>query len=116
MKGGLPHKSEQEAALREAQECLEAMKREGFQLDGFNLLSVVASPRTGMSSHSTHPSSRHGNSASTSPIKESSKPLATTTSPLPQAPSLEITTTTAQESDMFTDAFSTLGNTLTQVT
>ena len=33
MKGGLPHKSEQEAALREAQECLEAMKREGFQLD-----------------------------------------------------------------------------------
>lgn len=115
MKGGLPQKSEKEVALREAQECLEAMRREGFQLDGFNLLSVVASPRTGMSTHSTHPSSRHGNSATTSPIKESSKPLATPTSPLPQAPSLE-TTTTAQESDMFTDAFSTLGSTLTQVT
>ncbi len=44
---GLPSKEERERAVQEAQECVGAMEEEGFQLDGFNLLSVVANPRSG---------------------------------------------------------------------
>ncbi len=44
---GLPSQEERERAVSEANECLEAMEEEGFQLDGFNLLSVVANPRSG---------------------------------------------------------------------
>lgn len=92
---GLPPKSEQEVALLEAQECIHAMKREGFQLDGFNLLSVVASPGAGMISHSTN---------GTSPIKQSSASRSSTIEEPPE------------EADIFTDAVSTLGSTLMQVT
>jgi vacuolar protein sorting-associated protein 54 len=49
---GLPHQSDREKARKEAQECLDAMRQEGFQLDGFNLLGVVADPRSGMMSPS----------------------------------------------------------------
>ena len=44
---GLPSKEERERAVQEAQECVDKMEEEGFQLDGFNLLSVVANPRSG---------------------------------------------------------------------
>ncbi|VEU35769.1 unnamed protein product [Pseudo-nitzschia multistriata] len=44
----LPNRDERDRATREAEECLEATKHEsGFQLDGFNLLGVVANPRSG---------------------------------------------------------------------
>ncbi|KAG7353112.1 Vps54 vacuolar sorting complex protein [Nitzschia inconspicua] len=44
----LPTQQDKDQAEKEAQECLEAVVHEGFQLDGFNLLGVVANPRSGM--------------------------------------------------------------------
>ena len=50
----LKRESERERAKREAQECLQAVRHEGFQLDGFNLLGVVANPRAGMMGAARH--------------------------------------------------------------
>eukprot|EP00529_Nitzschia_sp_RCC80_P035163 CAMPEP_0113476712 /NCGR_PEP_ID=MMETSP0014_2-20120614/19814_1 /TAXON_ID=2857 /ORGANISM="Nitzschia sp." /LENGTH=110 /DNA_ID=CAMNT_0000369745 /DNA_START=286 /DNA_END=614 /DNA_ORIENTATION=- /assembly_acc=CAM_ASM_000159 len=44
----LPSQDERKIAVDEAEACLEAVATEGFQLDGFNLLGVVANPRTGL--------------------------------------------------------------------
>eukprot|EP00980_Cylindrotheca_fusiformis_P001466 scaffold345_cov134-Cylindrotheca_fusiformis.AAC.77 len=96
---GLPQKSEQETAIREAQECLDAMKQEGFQLDGFNLLGVVANPLSGMSPQSMHAIRNGANNHLASPKRESSQTGEGETEP-----------------DMITDAFHSLGNTLSHVT
>lgn len=49
----LPSREERDRAVSEAKECLDAMADEGFQLDGFNLLGVVANPRSGAGSSSS---------------------------------------------------------------
>ena len=59
----LVQESQKERALREAQDCLDHL--DGFLLDGFNLLGVVANPRAGMmmmipQSSSSSSSSHHG--------------------------------------------------------
>ena len=60
----LPSREERDRAVNEAKECLDAMMDEGFQLDGFNLLGVVANPRSGGgTSSSTFHGSSHGSSA-----------------------------------------------------
>ena len=58
----LPSKEQRELAMSEAKECLDAMIDEGFQLDGFNLLGVVANPRSGggTSSSTSHAASTTG--------------------------------------------------------
>lgn len=96
---GLPRKSDQEIAIQEAKECLDAMKEEGFQLDGFNLLGVVANPLSGMPPQSIHASRNGGSNFPSSPKREGNE-----------------TEENEEEPDMITDAFYNLGNTLSQVT
>lgn len=96
---GLPKKSDREIAIREAQECLKAMEQEGFQLDGFNLLGVVANPLSGMPPQLIHASRYGGSNHPSSTNREGNQ-----------------TEETDEEPDMITDAFYSLGNTLSQVT
>ena len=75
----------------EAKQCIEAVEREGFQLDGFNLLGVVANPLHGMS-----PQSLHGRSSiHAAAMREAEE---------------------EGETDVITDAFNSLGKTMSQVT
>jgi hypothetical protein len=72
--GAVPQKSERERAVMEAKECLQAVRHEGFQLDGFNLLGVVANPSRGMIGGG----STHATSSSSRPIMTSSNPTTPT--------------------------------------
>ena len=83
--------SERDRAKREAKECIHVLRQEGFQLDGFNLLGVVANPRAGMVLAS-----------------------ARQTMPNPTRPGED--TGVEGTSDMLTDAVNSLGYTLGQVT
>lgn len=94
-----PKESERERAKREAKECLQAVRQEGFQLDGFNLLGVVANPRAGMTGSSRH------NHPPGSPARVGTEPT-----------SSSHTTEDASSSDMFSGAVHSLEFTLGQVT
>ncbi|CAJ1957418.1 unnamed protein product [Cylindrotheca closterium] len=88
--GDLPKEDEIELATQEAQQCIDAVEREGFQLDGFNLLGVVANPLHGMS-----PQSLHGRaSIHAAAMREEEE----------------------GDTDVITDAFNSLGKTMSQVT
>lgn len=122
----LPSKEDRELAVAEANDCLDAMLEEGFQLDGFNLLGVVANPRGGTSSSSPSKGSLHGNTATattasqhgiegepSSTIPSSRQQTTTTTAAAPasgQQPS------ESSQSGMFSDAVQTFEYTLAQVT
>eukprot|EP00934_Nitzschia_sp_Nitz4_P000952 Nitzschia sp. Nitz4//scaffold12_size214221//178747//182011//NITZ4_001528-RA/size214221-augustus-gene-0.36-mRNA-1//-1//CDS//3329535104//952//frame0 len=113
-------------ARREAYECNNALRFEGFQLDGFNLLGVVANPRAGMPRESRH--SVHGTPSRPSPSDAGDSTLATqsanpNSSQAPATPASarpESSATDAaskpSESGMFSDAVSSLEFTLGQVT
>ena len=94
----LPSKEERDRAVQEAKECLDAMEDEGFQLDGFNLLSVVANPRSG---------------GGLSPQKDGSSSQQPST--ISQGISSE-DQSGEQESGLFSDAVQTFEYTLAQVT
>lgn len=110
----IPRETERDRAKREARECLQAMQLEGFQLDGFNLLGVVANPRAGMLGVS-----RHGGNLPTSPPRGDG---ATTNSGTTPPFSMALTSSSAQpetpaeESDYFSGAVASLESTLGQVT
>ena len=97
---GLPSLEERERAVQEAQECMDAMEDEGFQLDGFNLLSVVANPRSGGSS----------------PQKEGERSGSQQQTVSTQAISSEQQQQQQQEAGIFSDAVQTFESTLAQVT
>ena len=94
----LPSKEERDRAVQEAKECLDAMEDEGFQLDGFNLLSVVANPRSGggLSPQKDGSSSQQPNTISQGISSEDQNG--------------------EQESGLFSDAVQTFEYTLAQVT
>jgi vacuolar protein sorting-associated protein 54 len=136
----LPSQEDRERAIKEARACLEAVTDEGFQLDGFNLLGVVANPRSGMigtaatntttsssSSSSTYADNSHrqtSSSAVSSPSRRESQ--RSTPASTPQRPPSESAAAAAaaaaaavsaeHSSDMFSDAVQTLEYTLAQVT
>lgn len=92
--------SERARAKREAKECLQVLRHEGFQLDGFNLLGVVANPRAGMLGSSA----RHSAATSTR-----SDDIATSGEGGQEVQA-------QSSSDMLSDAVYSLGFTLGQVT
>ena len=119
----LPSQDERDRAVNEAKECIDAIAFEGYQLDGFNLLGVVANPRGGGSSSS---SSSYFHAATTAPQDNNA-------SQQQQTPGTEISTTTttgtqsiqqspatgsepAEQPGIFSDAVQTFEDTLAQVT
>ncbi|KAL3925710.1 MAG: hypothetical protein SGILL_000217 [Bacillariaceae sp.] len=128
----LPTPQDRDKAVHEAQECIDAAIHEGFQLDGFNLLGVVANPRSGMigsSSAAAATSSTHGTDGSASHSQPSSPSRttqqSTTTSQGAPSESAAAATAaaaaaavTAEESEpgMFSDAVHTIEYTLATVT
>lgn len=108
----LPSKEERERAVKEAEECLEAMVDEGFQLDGFNLLGVVANPRSG------------GGGPQLSPVKtptavssnDTRSNFATSQHGTSNATALSSEDQPELQSGLFSDAVQTFESTLAQVT
>lgn len=120
-----PRETERAKAKREARECIEALRYEGFQLDGFNLLSVVANPRAGMMSASRHNTNTPGtptrpsdridaptNAAASPPGAAPTTASGGTESSLPQTPAQA----PSSDSGMFSEAVHSLESTLGQVT
>ncbi|OEU16266.1 Vps54-domain-containing protein, partial [Fragilariopsis cylindrus CCMP1102] len=87
----LPSQDERDRAVNEAKECIDAIAFEGYQLDGFNLLGVVANPRGEISTTTT---------TGTQSIQQSP---ATGSEP-------------AEQPGIFSDAVQTFEDTLAQVT
>ena len=136
----LPSHEEREHAVKEARECMEAVTDEGFQLDGFNLLGVVANPRSGMigatatttttsSSSSYADNSQQQQQSSSSAVSSPSRRESQQSTPAstPQRPPSEsdaaataaaaaAAVSPEHSSDMFSDAVHTLEYTLAQVT
>ena len=122
----IPSEDERHRAVNKAKECLSAMEADGFQLDGFNLLGVVANPRAGMvgtsssHAHTFVPSSRDYNSSQhhrqqqiTSTSASRTETLTTTKSQITQQspPTADLS---LQQSGMFSDAVQTFEDTLAQ--
>lgn len=131
----LPTQDERTRASEQANECLDAMRNEGFQLDGFNLLGVVANPRSGMVGGSSlygHLHHQDSSSSSSSPSRRQQQQLHHQQQQQPQhlagtavAASAAAAAAAAAavasgddgtSHDMFTDAARTLEYTLAQVT
>ena len=110
---GLPSREERDRAVQEAKECLDTMEEEIFQLDGFNLLSVVANPRSGGGpsssaiSHASTPKKEDGGERSGSQQQNANTQ---------QISSDQQTGLSQQQSGMFSDAVHTFEHTLAQVT
>lgn len=113
MAGGavlLPMQSERYRAVDEASACLDAVVSEGFQLDGFNLLGVVANPRSGLSASSSHATSAtqelssHQQQQHSSAVSSSSDAIN------------GISDADSQQADMFSGAVHAVEYTLAQVT
>jgi len=100
-----PRESDRVRAKREAKECVQVLGREGFQLDGFNLLGVVANPRAGMGVHS---SASRQNALSNAPRIGDDAAAA--------AGGGTASGATEGSSDILTEAVNSLGYTLGQVT
>jgi hypothetical protein len=119
----LPSREERDRAIHEAKECLDAMMDEGFQLDGFNLLGVVANPRSGGgTSSSTFYGSSHGSSRATTTQKpevgeRSRHPTSQQqTTNTPELSSEQQPESQQPQSGIFSDAVQTFEYTLAQVT
>ena len=100
--------TERETAAEEAKACLQAVHYEGFQLDGFNLLGVVANPRSGMMGYiGSNPASpiRQGGVGGETEPGGAATPAGTAT-----------TNTTEEQPDIFSDAVHSLESTLEMVT
>jgi hypothetical protein len=115
--------SDRDRAIREAQECLQAVDLEGYALDGFNLLGVVANPRSmGMMGSSTPTPSTHrhisseGISSTDSPQHPQPQQATPTSSSDGAAPQDQPPPPPPEPDTYFTEAVHSLGDTLTQVT
>jgi hypothetical protein len=110
-------------ALNEARQCLDSIKMHGFQLDGFNLLGVVANPRAGGASSSTSNSRHTVSSAQISHNRKGSSTSIDTTPPTHTIGSTPNERTASEpsdqptpQSDFYTETVQTLESTLSQVT
>jgi hypothetical protein len=125
--GNLPTRQERDQAVQEAQECLDAIVYEGFQLDGFNLLGVVANPRSGMMgsvfSHAPTASSDGLISQPATPSRHSTPQSSSSPQGAPSESAAAATAAAAaaavsEESEtwLFSEAVQTIEYTLAQVT
>jgi vacuolar protein sorting-associated protein 54 len=118
----LPSQDERDRAVNEAKECIDAMAFEGYQLDGFNLLGVVANPRGGGSSssssyfHTATTSSQDNNAyqQQQTPGTETATVTTTGTQSIQQSPATGSAST--EQPGIFSDAVQTFEDTMAQVT
>lgn len=103
--------TDRERAKREAKDCLQAVRQEGFQLDGFNLLGVVANPRAGMTGSSRQNHTPSGTASANSPTRPGSDPSRHST-----INNSSNNATDDPSSDVFAGAVHSLEFTLGQVT
>jgi hypothetical protein len=128
----LPTEDDQTRALEQAEDCLEAMRHEGYQLEGFNLLGVVANPRSGMvGASSSYAQQQQQAQQSQDSLSSSSSPGRKPPQQQPQhlagtaisasaaaakAAAAAVASGDETAPDMFSDAVHTLEYTLAQVT